>query len=174
MEDFQLTHFALLDLEYFFLEDGFLIIATTDVPCHLYCRMTKTPPLKHSLPSMRRGLRLTGDIRFCFVVYEDNEQVEDGDTILHTWYKRNWPVCETRWFYFIGSINGATVVSETAIFHLHFKREPYPMPNLLQTESWSIDDSPFGPVSLYQYEFWFKIDDPFGPPERYVWEHWHD
>jgi hypothetical protein len=118
--DFKLTHFALMDLKWTYLFEGFKITAYTDVPCHLYCRMTQTEPLKHSLPSPRRGLRLTGDIRFCFVVYEDNEQEEPGDTLIHTFYKTGWPLCQTRWFYFVGTIAGKSVVSETAIFKLHY------------------------------------------------------
>ncbi|GAH77228.1 unnamed protein product, partial [marine sediment metagenome] len=63
-------------------------------------------------------------IRFCFVVYEDNEQVEAGDTLTHTWLKAAWPVCETRWFYFIGNIAGVGSVSESPIFKFHFPAPP--------------------------------------------------
>lgn len=122
--DFKANHWALLDLQYEYLDYGYKLTATTDVPCHLYCRMTTTPPRKHSLPSMRRGLRITGDIRFCFVVYEDNEQNEAGDTLTHTWLKTPWPVCEDRWFYFVGEQGGAASVSETAIFKFHFPAPP--------------------------------------------------
>jgi len=124
MEDFQLTNWALLDLQYEYLNDGFKITATTDVPCHLYCRMTKVEPEEHSKPTFRRGLQLPGDVRFCFVVYEDNEQDEAGDTLTHTFYKRAWPYCEHRWFYFIGSINAVDSVSQSCIFHFHFPAPP--------------------------------------------------
>lgn len=121
---FQESHWYLKDLQYEYLDDGFKLTATTDVPCHLYCRMTTTPPRKHALPSYRRGLALQGDIRFCFVVYEDNEQDEAGDTLIHTWYKASWPICETRWFYFVGTMSGAPVVSESPIFKFHFPAPP--------------------------------------------------
>ncbi|GAH81193.1 unnamed protein product, partial [marine sediment metagenome] len=114
----------LKDLQYEYLDDGFKLTAVTDVPCHLFCRMTTTPPRQHSLPSYRRGIALTGDVRFCFVVYEDNEQIEAGDTLTHTWLKAAWPVCETRWFYFLGSILGIPVVSESPIFNFHFPAPP--------------------------------------------------
>jgi len=117
-------HWFLKDLQYFYLDDGFKLVAYTDVPCHLFCRMTSTPPRKHALPSYRRGLYLQGDIRFCFVVYEDNEQDEAGDTLIHTFYKSAWPVCETRWFYFIGNIAGISSVSESPIFTFHFPAPP--------------------------------------------------
>ena len=124
MPDFKANHWSLLDLQYEYLDDGFKLVATTDVPCHLYCRMTTTPPRKHALPSYRRGLYLQGDIRFCFVVYEDNEQDESGDTLTHTWNKSAWPICETRWFYFVGTQGGTPSVSETAIFKFHFPAPP--------------------------------------------------
>lgn len=153
--DFKLTHFALLDLKYEYLEDGFKIVATTDVPCHLYCRMTKTEPRKHSLPSGRRGLRISGDIRFCFVVYEDNEQEEAGDTLTHTFIKPDWPYCETRWFYFVGEQGGVSSVSETCIFKLHYSRLS-PIPTYVEffTEPWTWDAVPFGVVHIIHYEPW--------------------
>ena len=61
-------YFGVLDVQYSYLDDGYTIVATTDVPCHLYLRMTDKPPLRHVLPSIRRGLMVTGDIRFCFTV----------------------------------------------------------------------------------------------------------
>ncbi len=133
MEDYQLLHFALLDLTYTYLDDGYTIVATTDVPCHLYCRMTLEEPWKHVLPAYRRGLRMTGDIRFCFTVFEDNDQEEAGDTLTHTYIKPDWPFCQHRWFYFVGEIAGAPVVSETAIFEFHFPAPPpEPPPPILK------------------------------------------
>lgn len=124
--NFQSNHWALLDLQYVLLEDGLRIIATTDVPCHLYARMTTTKPIKRKVGSRRRGTVIQGEVRYCFVVYEDNEQIESGDTLTHTWNKTPWPICETRWFYFIGSQGGAASVSETCIFSFHFQGVPSP------------------------------------------------
>ena len=121
---FQQSHWYLKDLQYSYLDDGFKLVATTDVTCHLFARMTTTPPRKHALPSMRRGLFLQGDIRFCFVVYKDNEQNEAGDTLIHTWHKSAWPICETRWFYFVGTQGGSPSVSESPIFKFHFPAPP--------------------------------------------------
>lgn len=136
MADFKESHWFLKDLQYSYLDDGFKLVATTDVPCHLWARMTTTPPRKHALPSYRRGLFLQGDIRFCFVVYEDNEQTEAGDTLIHTWYKSAWPVCETRWFYFIGTQGGAPSVSESPIFQFHFPAPPPEPPPPLDAYFW--------------------------------------
>lgn len=133
MADFHLKYWALLDLQYEYLDDGFKLTATTDTPCHLFCRMTTTEPLKHSLPSYRRGIAIPGDVRFCFVVYEDNEQAEVGDTLTHTWYKSAWPICEYRWFYFVGNIAGVGSVSQSCIFKFHFPAPPpEPPPPILR------------------------------------------
>ncbi|GAH88622.1 unnamed protein product [marine sediment metagenome] len=129
--DFQKTHFAVMDLQYSYLDDGYTLVATTDVPCHLYCRMTEQPPHQHTLPSSRRGTRFTGDVRFCFTIFEDNDQVEAGDTLTHTFIKDKWEVCHDRWFYFVGTIGGVTVVSETCIFKFHFPAPPPPVPEAM-------------------------------------------
>jgi len=132
MSDFNLHHWYVRTIQYYFNGDGYNIIVTTDVPSHLWLRETETPPRKHSIPSYRRGLAITGDIRFCFVLYSDNEQQEPGDTKIHTFVKINWPLCQTRWFYFIGQINAVDSPSESAILKIHrddvflYRRVEYP------------------------------------------------
>jgi len=137
----QPPRWALLDFSYGYLDDGYTFTLTTDVPCHLFCRMTKEKPLTHPIPVLRRGTLLRTDVRFCFVVYEDNEQQEPGDTLTHTFIKDNWPICETRWCYFWGTIAGQTSPSETAIFKFHFPAPPPPPPpprtKTLAASTWS-------------------------------------
>jgi len=118
-------HWACRDLEQIQLLDGFKFIVHTDVPCHLWLRYTTTPPRRHSKPIYRRGVYFRGDIRFCFVTYKDNEQDEEGDTLVHTFHKHNWPICETRYFYFHGTIWGEASLSVTAIFEKHFQKKGY-------------------------------------------------
>ncbi len=129
--DYQKTHFAVMNVTYTYLNDGYTIVVTTDTPCHLYCRMTDKPPWKHKQPSFRRGLYIIGDVRFCFTVYEDNDQLEAGDTTTHTFIKDGWKVCEDRWFYFVGTIDGLPVESQSAIFQFHFPAPPPPMPEYM-------------------------------------------
>lgn len=170
METFQLTHFALLDLKYEYLDTGFKLVATTDVPCHLYCRMTTTKPRKHSLPRMIRGLRITGDVRFCFTVYEDNEQEEVGDTITHTWLKPNWPICQTRWFYFVGKQGEDPSVSETAIFKFHYPCPPPSPPPLTTSTIYPFSDTTFHQLSIYPTTpttHWDKVR--YAESSKYVW-----
>ncbi len=128
MEDFKLHHWGLLDVQYTYLDDGYTIVATTDVPAHLFKRETTIPPRKHAKPSWVRGIALQGDIRFCFDVYTDFEQNEPGDTLTHTFTQTDWPVGQRRWFYFVGKIGGLETPSETAIFDFVFPGPPPDIP----------------------------------------------
>lgn len=118
-----LLNFSVRDISYRYLCNGFEITVTTDIPCHLYMRWTTVKPQIHVVPKYLRGIYMHGDPYFCFVAYTDNEQEEAGDTLTHTFVKRSWPVCETRWFYFWGKVAGDVAPSTTAIFELHFAIE---------------------------------------------------
>ncbi len=89
---------------------------------------------------MRRGVAFAEDVRFCFTVFEDNEQEEAGDTLEHTWWKPSWPVCTTKWLYVWGSRLGEACVSTTAPFKYHNTgEEPVIHWALLFLEPWSED-----------------------------------
>lgn len=103
--------------------NGYTITVLTDTPCHLWMRWSIEPPQKHAQPVLRRGLLMHTDIYLCFVAYNDNEQEEAGDTLAHTFIKRNWPVCQTRYFHFWGTMSGEISKSTTAVFKLHFNIE---------------------------------------------------
>lgn len=113
------THWALLDLTWTGLLDGFRITAETNIPCHLFMSWSLIPPRKHDVAIVIRGLPLAKDPYYCMAAPHDNEQAEPGDTLIHTFDKRNWPVCQTRYFYFWAEIHGLTSPSTTAIFSLH-------------------------------------------------------
>lgn len=59
------------------------------------------------------------ELRFCFTVYEDNEQEEAGDTLTHTFIKPAWSYCTTKYFYLWGKVSGVTCVSTSPPFHYH-------------------------------------------------------
>jgi len=123
-----ILNWASLGLEYVPISDGYKIIFTTDNECHLYMRWTLIVPQQHIIPRYRRGVWLFDDKRFCFVAYHENEQEEIGDTLIHTFIKENWPVCQTRWFYFIGTKNGEQSPSTSPIFKKHRYEVPPPAP----------------------------------------------
>jgi len=110
------THFSVRDVQFASTTPGAAIFVTTDVPCHLWLRHTTEPPRIHKQPVLRRGLRLVDDVRFCFVAYSDNEQLEDGDTLDHTFWKPYWDCDITWWLYFWGTIAGVTAPSTSPIF----------------------------------------------------------
>lgn len=111
--------FAVLTIRAEHTETGFMIIITTNVPCHLWMRWTLIPTRIHLEPRYKRGFPSFVEPRYCVDVYEDNEQMEDGDTLEHTFDKPNWPFCTTRYFYFWGTVAGVFSPSESPIFSKH-------------------------------------------------------
>lgn len=105
---------------------GQKITVYTDVPCHLWMRWSLKENLVHTVPALRRGIQVHCEPYFCFTAYHDNEQEEAGDTIIHTFIKEPWPDCETRWFYFWGTIGGEISPSTSAIFRKHPAEELLP------------------------------------------------
>ncbi len=127
----------LTDIEHTLTATGYKHVVKTNVPCHLWLRWTTTPPRIHSKAILIRGLRLKDDVRFCFVTYHDNEQEEAGDTYEHTFTKEPWPSCETRYFYFHGTVGGQFSPSTTAIFNLHRIAPPPPAWSQCFFEEWT-------------------------------------
>lgn len=91
----------------------------TDVPSHLYGRLSATVPQIHPMQFTRRGVRLMSELRFCFVQYNDLEQEETGDTLTHTFICDNWPYCVTKWIYFYGTVSGVKSPSESCYIEHH-------------------------------------------------------
>lgn len=125
-------HISFQDVDYHPSITGVRIRTYTDVPCHLYCRVTTKEPWIHKKPSLRRGVQFAEDVRFCFTVFEDNEQFEPGDTLTHTFWKTAWPACTTKWFYFWGYVSGAVAPSTSPFFKYHNTGEaPVPPPEAM-------------------------------------------
>jgi len=119
-------YISVRDIQTEYIWDGFKLTLITDVPSHLFMRWSINPPRIHDKPVYRRGIFMHGDRYFCFTVYQDNEQEEAGDTLVHTFIKHDWPHCSTRYFYFWGEVSGVACQSTTAIFKLHFEKEKAP------------------------------------------------
>ncbi len=150
--------FAVLTLTYDEKRLGIHILCTTDIACHLFCRISTEPPRKHRIPVIVRGYPIRDDYRWCFTVYHDNEQEEDGDTYIHTFIKVPWPHCETRYFYFWRTVAGIVSPSTSALFEKH---RIVPEWWLILTEPWSAYASP--------PEFTLLLTEPWSayasPPE---------
>jgi hypothetical protein len=98
---------------------GVTVVVITDSPAHLYARISDVEPQIHKKTSYIRGLPLMDDSRFCFVVFNDIEQDESGDTLAHTFTFPDWLYCMTRWIYFWGKKAGEPCVSTSPIFKHH-------------------------------------------------------
>jgi len=164
--------FSIRHLEQNLQPTGYIFIATTDVPCHLFMRWTLEKPRTHKDPVLRRGVYFPEAVRFCFVEYEDNEQEEAGDTLTHTFIKLDWPSCQTRYFYFWGTVAGEVSPSETPLFSKHFMVEKF-LP--LFTEPWTYQFIPppelahlFTEPWTYQFipppELAHLFTEPWGEP----------
>lgn len=151
-------NWALKDIIQTLTREGYQIEVETFQPCHLWMRWTTIEPEEHPLPRTLRGVTLPYDRRYCFVVFEDNEQEEAGDTLIHTFIKEPWAHCETRWFYFHGTIAGETSPSTSCIFKKH---RTAPEWWLLIDEPWTVDTAP-PDFDLIINEPWTLVIEPPG------------
>ncbi len=156
----EILNWASLGLEYQDIADGYKIIFTTDNACHLYMRWTLIEPQMHRIPRYRRGIWLFDDKRFCFVAYHENEQEEEGDTLVHTFIKTEWPVCQTRYFYFVGTKNGEQSPSTSPIFTKHRYEPPAPVP----TSDWQDEYE----VNWGFCQYWNAASQTFTPDHAYT------
>jgi len=104
--------------------EGYLLQFTTDNICHLWVRWTNVEPEQHKIPRERAGTVIFDDKRFCFVAWHEVEQLEAGDTFIHTFILEDWPIGETRWWYYIGTRAGEQLPSTSPIFKLTKGGEP--------------------------------------------------
>ncbi|MBA7543511.1 hypothetical protein ES705_35842 [subsurface metagenome] len=126
-------NFAVLDVQYCQNPTQVKITAVTDIDVHLWARWSTVEPRRHPAPVTTRGITLMTDIRFCFTVYQDLEQVEADDTWIHTFYLPVHPVCTWFYFYLWGTRQSFTSPSTSAIFKAH-QVEPF---KVILLEPWS-------------------------------------
>jgi len=123
-----INNFAILDIIFTATSIGMKIEVVTSVPCHLYCYWTNHEPGKHLIPILDRGIALHTHLEMCFVEWTENEQDEAGDTLVHTFIKEPWAVCETRWLTFRAKVMNEWVKSVGPIFKKHRVLPPYGPP----------------------------------------------
>jgi len=113
------SNWAPLDWTHEPLPTAYQVQVETDAVAHLYMRHTLIPPRKHPIERFRRGLAMPWNTYYCFVAWTETEQEEPGDSLEHTFIFYDWPVCETRYFYFIGTKRLYPTPSASPIFELH-------------------------------------------------------
>jgi len=118
---------ACTDLQYTQIHGQIDVVATSDVPCHLWLRYSKKKLLKHRISRIRRGLVTMGDTYLCFSVYNDIEQRELGDTLTHTFELRFFDEVtfkrQTIYFYLWGEIGAILSPSQSAVFTHIYQRK---------------------------------------------------
>lgn len=93
----------------------------------MFLRWTAIEPVYHVHPKMRRGLAVNSDGKYCFVEYQDLEQNEEGDTLVHTFDFPGWYACLWRWWYFWATAAELPTPSNTPMYKAHgFDYRPPP------------------------------------------------
>lgn len=115
--------FAVSNICYFSREDGCIFEFTTNRPCHLWLLYTGVEPATHMEPVFRRGLWMHENPRFCFVAYQQLEQHEAGDTIIHSFNWHPFPTSIDMWSVLKGTVGGVESPSTSPIMHYHQANE---------------------------------------------------
>ncbi len=122
----ELQHFAVLTIAYSHTATSIIITITTNNPCHLTCYYTDKEPGSHRTSRNQRGLTLPWGVYYCFVSWLAVEQIEPGDTLIHTFEVPAWSYCQTKWFAFRGTVAGQLSPSVSPIFQHHHSGVPPP------------------------------------------------
>jgi len=175
-----ISNWAATDVVTEYTETIVTLVVTTNIPVHLWMRWTLTEPLKHPSEEFRRGILLMSGIKWCFVAFHENEQEEPGDTLVHTFIKPDWPVCQTRWFYFLGTKQAEETPSASPIFHYHHIAPAW---QLVYLEPWTEWGLRFEAVFIEPWTHWtppppsmeVKFFEPWSawqPPPFETWIFW--
>ncbi|MBA7572832.1 hypothetical protein ES708_14619 [subsurface metagenome] len=162
-------HFSVRDIQQHHHLTGYRLVITTDVPCRLFMRWTLEKPRTHKDPVFKRGAPFAEKVRFCFVEYQDNDQEEAGDTLTHTFIKLDWPGCQTRYFYFWGTVAGEVSPSESPLFSKH---RPVFEFQLLFYEPWTYLIPPPPTMALILLEPWTWTPPPPPTMAQVLYEPW--
>jgi len=162
-----ITNWAGLKIAQTLTATGYIITLTTNAPSHLWMRWTNLEPNPHLFLDWDRGTLTDKQKRLATCFWNNNEQEEEGDTLIHTFTKEPWPICETRWFFFFGTVQGNSSPSQTAIFKKHRLKAA---PTLVIIEPWTVTYGP-PPMERVILEPWTVT---YGPPpmERVILEPW--
>ncbi len=118
------TQIAVLDISYLHFWDSIVITLPTQIPCHLTCYYTHIKPVRHATSRVLRGQALPWGGYWCFAAWLSVEQLEAGDTLIHTFPIPNWFECVTKWFTFRGTTIGVDSPSVGPLFEHHHSGVP--------------------------------------------------
>ena len=111
---------------------------------------------------MKRGLSMTEEYYFCFVGYQDFDESQAGDRLIHFFVIPEWPYCKTKWFYFYGSQAGWYSISTSAWFKYH-NALAAPPPVMVQkvAEPWTLEGGEAPDMHIRFYEMWNEESPEF-------------
>ena len=92
------------------------IICQSDIPCHLYVRWSLVANQVHMEVSQTGKYQGRERPYYCFVAWHGIEQIEPGNTILHTFIVPIPTTMPCIYFGFVGLVSGHVSPSSTAIF----------------------------------------------------------
>lgn len=114
-----MNEFAVISIAYIHRTSSVYIRISTNNPSHLTCYYSSVRPVRHKHSRTIRGLSVPWGAYFCFVAWVAVEQLEPGDTYIHTFSIPSWSYCQTRYFAFKGTIAAIESPSISPIFSHH-------------------------------------------------------
>ncbi|MBA7592772.1 hypothetical protein ES708_34966 [subsurface metagenome] len=180
-----MNNFAVLDITKLHLTNAIVIRTTTNNPCHLTCYYTDKQPGSHRTSRNQRGLTLPWGVYYCFVAWNSVEQLEAGDTLLHTFVVPSWQLAQTKWFAFRGTVSGEISPSVSPIFeHKHTGQnlilnpgfEDWTLPPGNAPDHWAYPPAPhFGyewpdPTIKTEGDYSCRTDNPTLYGNFYLWQ----
>ena len=98
---------------------------TTDIPCHLFIRVSDKPPWKQAGTHYKRGVVFHHAPNVYFAWHFEEEQQEPGDTTQHTFQFYFNFSCQTLWWYAYGTVDGKDSPSISPFYHQHYLEPTY-------------------------------------------------
>lgn len=150
-------HFAILDYHVAQLTTALCVTCYSDTPCHLDLYLTNEQPHRTTVTRILRGLPVPWATHYCFVAFETYEQIQPGDTLVHTFQFYPPQTDLKSWFTWAGTIAGLPSPSRGPIIFFPFTGQ-----DILYNLSW---DWPEPPTPLPP--FWTAFTFGTG------WSRWH-
>lgn len=116
-------HFLVKDMFTHYDGPTKVIVTHTDIPCHVYMRYQDTGIVLHPRIRVVRGVEFHRDKHLGFDNWIRIEQIEEGDTLIHTFVFPDFQPCQTWYWQFEAIIEGVPTLSISPVFHQH---RPYP------------------------------------------------
>lgn len=113
------SKWLVLDLYSYYDGNDKVIVAITDVPCHLFMRYQDTGIVLHRRIKIMRGVPMTRDPHLGFDNWLSVEQQQEGDTLEHWFAIPDFQPCQTWYWQFSGTINGQESPSLSPVFKQH-------------------------------------------------------